>query len=98
MAKSLAVSSEAEVNSNWMVVIGPPLQPMKIAAPSPPLSESPFSLKVSVPFTVICAVKRPDVSAWIVAPAAVTGVDRRSLCARARLRGLTAAKSSPFEG
>jgi hypothetical protein len=47
---------------------------------------------------VICAVKRPDVSAWIVAPAAVTGVDRRSLCARARLRGLTAAKSSPFEG
>jgi hypothetical protein len=70
---------------------------MKIAAPSPPPSESPFSLKVSVPFTVICAVKRPDVS-WIVAPAAVTGVDRRSLCARARLRGLTAAKSSPFEG
>jgi len=97
MAKSLAVSSEAEVNSNWMVVIGPPLQPIKIAAPSPPPSESPFSLKVSVPFTVICAVKRPDVS-WIVAPAAVTGVDRRSLCARARLRGLTAAKSSPFEG
>jgi hypothetical protein len=46
MAKSLVLPPVAAVSSNCRVVIGPPLQPMKIADPSAVCVESPSSVKV----------------------------------------------------